>query len=100
FLTYASPEALAAASWALITTGLVGLIVMIYVVAVRRSLTGDDHRRGYGRGDDPPPEPGPASGPLMDDLDAELFRILDDARLGDISISRRPPGRDRRAGAA
>ncbi|MGH9281820.1 MAG: hypothetical protein ACRD0S_02665 [Acidimicrobiales bacterium] len=99
FLTHASPEALAATSWALITTGLVGLVVGTYVIAVRQSLTGDVHRRGHGRKDGPPPEPGHPSGPPMADLDAELFRILDDARLGDISVTRRAHGRDRRAGA-
>lgn len=98
FLAHAGPEALAVTSWALITTGLVGLIVMISVASFRQPLTGDDHHRGYGRGDDPPPEPGPASG--MDGLDAELLRILDDARLGDISIARRSPGREHRAGTA
>ena len=78
-LTRASPEALAGTSRALITTGLVGLLLMAAVVAVRLSLTAPGHRGDRGRGGDQPPAPVPA-GP-MDDLDAELFRILDDARL-------------------
>jgi hypothetical protein len=84
FLTRASPEALAVAWWAVITMGLVGLIVMIYVVAAHQSVPGS----GYDGGDDPPPTSGPGSAPLMDHIDAELFRILADARLGDISTRR------------
>jgi len=64
----ANPEVLTATWWVGITTGLIGLIVMIYVVAARPSLPG-------ARDDRPP----------MDDIDAELFRILTDARLGDTS---------------
>jgi hypothetical protein len=71
FLTQASPDALAVTSWAVFTTGLIALIVMIYLAATRQSL-----RR---------------SAPSMDDVDAELLRILADGRLGDIS-SRRPRG--------
>jgi hypothetical protein len=67
-LTQASPGALAATSWAVFTTGLIGVIVMISVVAARRTI--------------------PRSAPPMDDIDAELFRILADARLGDISTRR------------
>ena len=90
FLTQASPEALAATWWAGITTALIGLVVMIYVVAARPSLSGarDDRR----------PESGPGSAPPMDDVDAELFRILADARLGDIS-THRVHGRARGTGA-
>ena len=49
-------------------TGLITLVVMICIVAVRRSAA--------------------RSAPPMDDIDAELFRILADARLGDISTHR------------
>jgi hypothetical protein len=78
-LTRAGPEALAGTSRALITIGLVGLLLMAAVVAVRLSLTARGHRGGHGGGDHQPPAPVPAR--PMDDLDAELFRIIDDARL-------------------
>ncbi|HKY77005.1 MAG TPA: hypothetical protein VJS45_12745 [Acidimicrobiia bacterium] len=71
-LTRANPGALGAASWAVFTTSLIGVIVMTYVFAVRRSAS--------------------RSAPPMDDIDAELYRILADARLGDLS-SRRGRGR-------
>jgi len=73
--------------WVGITSGLVGLVVMIYVVAAR---AGARDERG--------PESGPGPAPPMDDVDAELFRILADARLGDIS-TRRLHGRARGTGA-
>jgi hypothetical protein len=85
FLTRAGPEALAATWWVGITSGLVGLVVMISVVAAR-----------VGARDEP--DSGPGSAPPMDDVDAELFRILADARLGDIS-PRRLHGRARGTGA-
>jgi hypothetical protein len=50
----------------LLTVGLIGSL-MAAVVAMHLYLT------------TPPPEPVPAR--PMDDLDAELFRIIDDARL-------------------
>jgi len=86
FLIHASPEALAATWWAVTTTSLVGVVVTIYVVAARQSPPGS--------GDDPRPTSGLGSTPPMDDVDAELFRILADARLGDIS-TRRAHGRAR-----
>jgi hypothetical protein len=79
-LTRAGPEALAAASWAMTTTGLVGLLAMA-VVVVRRSGTGGDYPGGHGRGPDRPLEPAPA--PTTDDLDAELYRIIEEERLRD-----------------
>ena len=57
FLSRAGPEALAVTSKALVTTGLVGLLIMALVVAIRLS---NHHRGGHGRGGDQPPEPGPA----------------------------------------
>jgi hypothetical protein len=80
FLNRASPEALAMTSTAMITTGLVGLLLMA-AVAIRLSETGHDDRGGHGRGPDRPPPPTPA--PTTDDLDAELFRIIDEERLRD-----------------
>ena len=71
-LTWANPGALGAASLAVFTTSLIGVIVTTYVVAVRQSVS--------------------RSAPPMDDIDAELHRILADARLGDLS-SRRARGR-------
>ena len=86
-LTQASPEALAATSKALLTTGLVGLLFMALFVAVRLSWAGNNHRGGHGRGGDQPPEPGPAL--PMDDVDAEFFRIINEERLRDIQAT--PP---------
>jgi hypothetical protein len=79
-LSRAGPETLAAASRVMTTTGLVGLLVMA-VVAVRLSRTGRDERGGPGRRPDRSPEPTPA--PTTDDLDAELFRIINEERLRD-----------------
>ena len=85
FLTHAGPGLLAAMWWTGITTGLIGLVCMIYVVAAR-----------VGARDERGPESDPGWAPPMDDVDAELFRILADARLGDIS-TRRLHGRARDA---
>jgi hypothetical protein len=82
-----NPEALAAMWWVGITTGLIGLVVMIYLVAARPSPGHRDDRR---------PESGAGSAPPLDDIDAELFRILADARLGDV---RTRPADDRTRGA-
>lgn len=60
-LTQAGPGALAATSRALITTGLVGLLLMA-VVSVRLSRTGRDSGGGRGGGGDQPPGPGHADG--------------------------------------
>jgi hypothetical protein len=88
-LTQASPEALAATSNALLTTGLVGLLLMALFVAVRLSWTANDQGGGHGRGGDQPPEPEPGPGPPMDDIDAEFFRIINEERLRDIQAT--PP---------
>jgi hypothetical protein len=68
---------LAPTSWAVFTTGLIGAIVMIHLVAVRQPVA-------------------PSALP-MGDIDAELFRILADARLGHIrSVEKNPERRTRR----
>lgn len=85
-LTQAGPGALAATSRALITTGLVGLLLMA-VVSVRLSRTGRDSGGGRGGGGDQPPGPVPAT--PMDDIDAEFFRMINDERLRDIRAT--PP---------
>jgi hypothetical protein len=95
FVTRASPELLATTSRVLVTTGLVGLLVMTCVVAVRWSRPGPDGGGGPGRGQLRPTPVRPAVDP-----DAELFRILDDARLGDLSARRWARGPERRPGAA
>jgi hypothetical protein len=87
-LAGAKPEALAATSKALLTIGLIGLL-MTAVVAMHLSLTSRDHRGGHGRGGDQRPGPGPA--PPMDDVDAEFFRIINDERLRDIQATRPHP---------
>lgn len=84
FLSQAGPEALAATSSALITTGLVGLLLMA-VVIVRLSRSGRGSGGGHAGGGDQPPEPVPA--PPMDDIDAELFRIINDERLRNIQAT-------------
>jgi len=83
FLAQASPKALAAATSVALITGLASLLVMTYLVTMR-SLPGP---RDGGGPDIPPPPPTairPPRGP-----DAELRRILSDARLGDLTAARR-----------
>lgn len=88
-------SALALFTTVLITTGLVGLLAMISVVAVGRFLVGrhDDH----GGGDHPPLQPVPVGSAA--ELDNELFRILDDPRLADLSAHRQGRTPRRRPGA-
>jgi hypothetical protein len=95
FLIQASPEALATTYAVLVSTGLVGLVLMTLVVAVRCSLPGRDGGGGPGRG---VPQPIPLR-PTVDP-DAELFRILSDDRFGDISTRCRAHLHERRPGAA
>jgi hypothetical protein len=89
-LTQAGPEALAATSRALITTGLVGLVglVLIAGVSVRLSRTGRESggEHGGGGGDQ---QPGPLPATPMDDIDAEFFRMINNERLEDIGAA--PP---------
>ncbi len=80
-LTQAGPEALAATSRALITTGLTGLLLMA-MVSVRLSRNGRQSGGWHGGGADRPPGPAPAN--PVDDIDAEFFRMINDERLGDI----------------
>ena len=79
-LMRAGPEALAATSKALITTGLAGLILMT-VVSIRLFRTGG-HGGGHGGRSNQPPGPVPAA--PMDDIDAAFFRIIGDERLRNI----------------
>jgi hypothetical protein len=96
FLTQASPEALATVSRVLITTGLVGLLVMTFVVAARSSPSGPEDGGGPGTRRQPQPTTvRPATDP-----EAELLRILDDPRLGDLAAAHRVGIHDRRSGAA
>ncbi len=74
-LTQAGPEALAATSRALITTGLAGLVLMA-VVGVRRSRTGRESGGWRGGGGGRPPGPVPVA--PMDDIDAEFLRMIND----------------------
>jgi hypothetical protein len=98
FLTRASPEALATTARLLVTTGLLGLVVMTFVAAVRPSRRSLPRRDGGGGPGRVVPQPIPIRPSV--DPDAELFRILDDDRLGDISTRRRAHLHDRRHGAA
>jgi hypothetical protein len=101
FLARASTDALATASMVLMTIGLVGLAVMTCLLAAGWSIRGRHDGRGPGGGR-PEPIPIPIPIPIcpIGDPDAELFRILDDTRLGDLSLSRRAHLHHRREGAA
>ena len=90
FLTRASPEALAITTSVALITGLACLVAITYLVA-GRPLPGDN-----GGGPDSPP-PRPATVRSAGDTDAELLRILDDARLGDLTT---PLARHRRPGSS
>ena len=93
-LALASGGALATVATVLVTVGLAGLLVVAGVVAVRRPLPGRDGQGGPGGGR-------PALVPIrpVSEPDAELFRILDDVRFGDLNLRRRAPLRDRRGTA-
>lgn len=94
-LAVTTSAAPATAAAVLMSAGLVGLLVVACVVAV--SLP----RRDAGRGrDGARPEPAPIPIPSTDDVHAELFRILDDARLGGLRLSRQGHRHDRRPGTA
>jgi hypothetical protein len=79
-LSRAGPEALATTSRVMMTTGLAGLLVMA-VVVVRLSRASRDPGGGHRHGPDRPPETTPR--PTTDDLDAELFRMINEERLRD-----------------
>jgi hypothetical protein len=69
------------------------LLIMACVVVARLSRPGRDGGAGPGGG---------RHGPLpipADDPDAELLRILNDARLGDLRLTRRTPLHDQRRAA-
>ena len=85
-LMRAGPEALAATSRALIVTGLTGLlpIALISMRLYRTSRDSGDHGGGA-----QPPEPGPT--PPMDDVDAELFRMISDEQLRDLRATPQQP---------
>lgn len=93
-LALASGGALATMATVLVTVGLAGLLVVAGVVASRSSLPGRDGRGG----------PGPLRPTLVPirpvrEPDAELLRILDDVRFGDLNLNRRAPLHDRRGTA-
>jgi hypothetical protein len=93
-LALASGGALATMATALVTVGLAGLLVVAGVVAIRRPLPGRDGQGGTGGGR-------PALVPIRPgrEPDAELSRILDDVRFGDLNLRRPAPLRDRRGTA-
>jgi hypothetical protein len=90
----ASGGALATMATVLVTVGLAGLLVVAGVVAARSSLPGRDGRGGPGR-------VRPALVPIRPgrEPDAELRRILDDVRFGDLNLRRRGSFYDRQGTA-
>ena len=90
-LALASGGALATMATVLVTVGLAGLLVVVGVVAARSSLPERDRQGGPGGRR-------PALVPIrpMRDPDAELRRILDDVRFGDLKVRRRGSFYDRR----
>jgi hypothetical protein len=86
FATLGSTEALATAASILISVGLIGLLVMACVLAARLARPGGDGGGGGPGGGRPGPVPIPTGDP-----DAELLRLLDDARLRDDVLTRRAP---------
>ena len=93
-LALASSGALATMATVLVTVGLAGLLVLAGVAAARWSPPRTRRRGG--------PDGGrPALVPIrpVREPDAELLRILDDVRFGDLNLKRRAPLRDRRGTA-
>ena len=92
-LALASGGALAAIATVLVTVGLAGLLVVAGVVAARWSLPGRDRRGG--------PGDQPALVPIrpVREPDAELLRILDDVRFGNLNLNRRASLQNRRGTA-
>jgi hypothetical protein len=93
-LALASSGALAMSATVLVTVGLAGLLILAGVVAARWSLPGRDGGGGPGGGR---PELVPIR--PIGEPDAELLRILADARFGDLNLRRRAQLRDRRGTA-
>jgi hypothetical protein len=93
-LTLASTGVLATMATVLVTVGLAGLLVLAGVVAARWSPPGGGGEGGLGgvRPEVVPIRP-------VGEPDAELFRILDDVRFGDLRLRRRAPLCDRRGTA-
>ena len=79
----------------LVSISLVGLLVMTCLAAGRWSRSGRDDGGGSGRG-----QPKLIPVRSTDGLDAELFHILDDARFGDLRLSRPARVHDGRPGAS
>ena len=90
----ASTGLLATMATVLVTIGLAGLLVLAGVVAARCSLPG---RGGEGGPDGVRAELVPIH--PVGEPDAELLRILDDVRFGDLPRKRRSPLHDRRGTA-
>ena len=78
-----------------VSISFVGLLVMTCLAAGRWSRSGRDHGGGPHRG-----QPAPIPIRSIDGPDTELFRILDDARFGDLRPSRPAHLHDRRPGTA
>lgn len=87
---------LATTSTVLVAIGLIGLLGMAGVFAAPWSRA---RRHGAGNPGGSRPQPIPVRIRPTADPDAELFRILDDARLGDLGLRRRVGRPDRRGGA-
>ena len=89
-LALTSTGVLATLATVLVTVGLAGLLALAGVAAARWSLPG-----GGGEG---PGGVRPELVPIrtVGEPEAELFRILDDVRFGDLNLRRRAPLRDRR----
>lgn len=86
---------LATTSTVLVVIGLIGLLGMAGVIAAPWSRP---RRHGDGRPGGIRPQPIPV--PIRTrDPDAELLRILDDGRLGDLGLRHRAHRHDRRGGA-
>ena len=93
-LALATTGVLATMATVLVTIGLAGLLVVAAVAAARRSLPARGGEGGLG-GVQPKLVPIRAVG----EPDAELFRILDDVRFGDLNLRRRAPRQDRQGTA-
>jgi hypothetical protein len=93
-LALTSGGAVATIATVLVTVGLAGLLVVAGAVAARSALPGRDGRGGPGRVRLALVPIRPAREP-----DAELLRILDDVRFGDLNLNRRAALHDRQGTA-